>query len=133
MPTEFPLSERQTRVGLLSDPRITVHVRTRWGYQAYRFLVDTGADLSVIPRAMADDLEIDLTRCAEDRYVGIEGRPVTVHQATIDVRIGLIDLSLRCLISPSDAIPFLLGRADVFSRFSITFDNRRKRITFFEI
>lgn len=82
---------------------------------------------------MADDLDVDVARCVEARYVGIEGRPVTVRQTTIDVRIGLVDLPLRCLISPSDTIPFLLGRADIFSCFSITFDNRRRRITFFEI
>lgn len=109
---------------------LTVHVRTRWGYQAYRFLIDTGADLSLIPRSMAGDLDIDLARCVEDRCIGIEGHPVTVHQATMDLRIGDVDVPVRCSISSSDTIPFLLGRADVFSRFSITFDNRAKRITF---
>ena len=133
MPIEFPLSEKHSRFGLIPDPKITLHVRTTSGYLPYRFLLDTGADVSMVPLSMAEDLGIDVSRCPADRCSGIEGRPVLVYHATIAVRIGHVDLSLRCLISENDATPFLLGRADLFSRFSITFDNVRKRISLTEI
>ena len=65
--------------------------------------------------------------------MGIEGRPILVYQGRLDVLIEHVGLSLRCLISESDATPFLLGRADFFSRFNITFDNSRRKIVLAEI
>ena len=88
----------------------------------YRFLLDTGADVSMVRLSMAEDLGIDLARCPADQCSGIEGRPLRVYHASIDVRIGPLELSLPCLISESDTTPFLLGRAGLFARFSITFD-----------
>ena len=133
MPIEFPLPEKRTPFGLLPDPKITLHVKTRGGYLPYRFLLDTGADVSMVPFSMADDLGIDPARCPRDQCAGIEGRPVRVYRARMAVRIGHVDLTLGCLISESDSTPFLLGRADLFSRFNITFDNEHKRIILTEI
>ncbi len=133
MPIEFPLSEKRTRFGLLPDPKITLNVRTRGGYFPYRFLLDTGADVSMVPFSMAEDLGLDVSRCPRDQCSGIEGRPVLVYRTAMVVRIGDVDLTLRCLISESDSTPFLLGRADFFSRFNITFDNHRKTISLTEI
>ena len=133
MPIEFPLSEKRTRFGLLPDPKITIHVRTTSGYLPYRFLLDTGADVSMVPLSMAEDLGIDLARCPADQCSGIEGRPLRVYHASIAVRIGHVELSLPCLISETDTTPFLLGRAGLFARFTITFDTRRKRIVLTEI
>lgn len=133
MPIEFPLPEKRTRYGLIPDPKITVFVRPRKGYRAYRFLLDTGADFSTVPFSMAEDLGIDVTGCPTDHCSGIEGLPLLVYHARIDVRIGEVEVSLRCLISESDTTPFLPGRADLFSRFSITVDNHRKKIALTEI
>ena len=133
VPIEFPLPEKRTRYGPLPDPKIPVLVRTRDGYRAYRFLLDTGADFSMVPFSMAEDLGIDVSGCPTDHCTGIEGRPLLVYHARIDLRIGEVELSLRCLISESDTTPFVLGRADLFSRFSITFDNRQKKICLSEI
>jgi hypothetical protein len=82
---------------------------------------------------MAGDLGIDLATCPRAQCSGIEGRPIVAYQASMAVRIGSVDLTLRCLIAESDATPFLLGRADLFSRFNITFDNQKKRILLVEI
>lgn len=130
VPIEFPFSEKRTRHGLLPDPRIPVFVQTRHGYLAYRFLLDTGADFSMVPFSMAEDLGIDVTRCPTDQCSGIEGRPLFVYHAGIGIRIGDVDLPLRCLISESDTTPFLLGRADLFTHFTITFDYHHKTISF---
>lgn len=99
----------------------------------YRFLLDTGADVSMVSVSMAEDLGIDLARCPADACSGIEGRPVRVYHASIAVRIGHVGLSLPCLISQTDMTPFLLGRAGLFARFSITFDTRWRRIVLTEI
>jgi predicted aspartyl protease len=133
VPIEFPLPEKQTRFGRLPDPKITIHVRTHQGYFPYRFLLDTGADLSMVPLSMADDLGIDLASCPRAQCSGIEGRPMLVYQAAMAVRISHVDLTVRCLIVQSDATPFLLNRADLFARSTITFNYRRNQIALTEI
>lgn len=127
-PIEFSLQEKRTRFGLIADPKITVFVRARSGIYPFRFLLDTGADFSIIPFSMAEDLGIDLAQCPMDHCSGIQGHPLRVYHTRLVVRIGDVELTLRCLISESDTTPFLLGRADLFSRFNITFDNERKKI-----
>ena len=133
MPIEFPLPEKRTPFGLLPDPKITISVRTRSGYLPYRFLLDTGADVSMVPFGMAADLGIDVSRCPPGECSGIEGRLLVVYHAHIAIRVGGVDLSLPCLVSGSDATPFLLGRAGLFSRFNILFDNQRQRIILTEM
>ncbi len=87
----------------------------------------------MVPFSMAEDLGIDVTHCLPDHCSGIEGRPLLVYHTRIGVRIGDQEFFLRCLISESDTTPFLLGRADFFSHFSITFDNLHKKISLTEI
>jgi len=105
-----------------------VAVRTIFGYQAYTFLLDTGADFTMLPRYMADDLGISLSQCRQIPSFGIEGSALTTYVSTIHVKLAAWDFDLTCLISAKDVTPFILGRMGLFDRFSVTFDNRRKQI-----
>ena len=129
----FPLEETQTAFGRLVIPRIAVEVRTIYGYQAYRFLLDTGADFTMLPRFMAADLGIDISRCRRLRSIGIEGKAITSYLSTMHIRLTSWEFDLACLISKKDTTPFILGRMGVFNRFTIFFDNRRKRIVLTKI
>jgi len=125
---EFPLSEKPTRFGRLPDPKIPVILHTLQGLVRVNFLLDTGADFTMLPKHLAAEMGIDLTHCPTDRSVGIEGRGIRVHLSPITVNIGPHQLTLRCLFAEREGIPYILGRADLFDHFSVTFDNRRKRI-----
>ncbi len=129
----FPLEEIQTAFGRISIPRIPIEVRTVFGYQTYHFLLDTGADFTMVPRLMAADLGIDLSRCRRLRSLGIEGRAVMVYLSTMRIKLARWEFDLKCLISEKDSTPFILGRMDIFNRFSIFFDNRHKQIVLTKI
>ena len=128
MSIEFPLVNKRTSFGIIPDSLIPVEVLTKFGYQSLEFVLDTGADFTMLPRHMAEVIEIDLSACPQSRSYGIEGNGVKVYASQIQIKIGQVELKVRCLFSEKETIPYILGRADIFSRFNIIFDNRNKKI-----
>lgn len=51
----------------------------------------------------------------------------------LPLRIGEIELEVRCLFLDGRKALFLLGRADFLERFVLTLDTRRRRIVLTEI
>ncbi len=125
---EFPLGESETEFGPLVDPTIVLPVKTLKGYRPFEFILDSGADYTMVPRHMAAKVGVDLAAARKLRIKGIEGSGVAAGMAQMTVRIGPHDVELPCLFSFGERVPFLLGRMGFFSRFNVTFDNRRRKI-----
>ena len=131
MPVDFPLGSKVIAWGRVAHPIIPLPVLTRMGYVSFDFLVDTGADCSMIPATIATtDLGVTLAQCPQETFVGIEGRGVRVFRGWLSLKIGPSPVRVRCVFSPREHTPLILGRLDVFRQFSITFDNHRHRIRF---
>ena len=131
MPVEFPLGTKVIRFGAVPNPVIPLAVKTRSGYVAFDFLIDAGADCSMIPASIAEtELGMTLSRCPQDMFFGIEGSGVRVYRGWLPLKIGPHPLRVRCVFSTHEHCPLILGRMDVFRHFSITFDNHRKIIRF---
>lgn len=127
---EFPLSPLRNQSGFVSEPIIPVAIRTSQGFKLYDFLVDSGADLSVLPKSLAKDIGIDLTKCKKSITLGVEGRGVRIYHTQIGIRLGHWEDTIRCAFANHDQIPPLLGRLDFFSRYNITFHAKRCSILF---
>lgn len=128
MPIEFPLAEIPTPFGLLLNPTLTLVVKSRRGDFLFRFLVDSGADVSMMPRSAADTLGVDLAGCRRMEAGGIEGGGVPGWGDQIRLQVGDLEISIPCFFSSREDTPYLLGRAGFFQHFNVTFDNRRKMI-----
>jgi len=126
--SEFPLAEVQTDLGPLPDPTIDLPVKTPEGYKVLGFLVDTGADFTMLPFTVADALGVDIQNAPEMIVTGIRREEVRARLAEVTVRIGEMEVELPCLYCMKEDTPYLLGRMGLFQRFNIAFDNRRKRI-----
>jgi predicted aspartyl protease len=61
---EFPLQQKLTPFGLVSNPTIPETVRTPTADRIYAFLLDTGADFSVAPRRLARQIWFRLGNAA---------------------------------------------------------------------
>ena len=135
MPIEFPLGTKVISLGRVANPVVPLLLLTRSsGYVPFDFLIDTGADCSMIPAAVAEaELGVNLARRPQDVFFGIEGGGVRVYRGWRSLKIGPHPLRARCVFSPHERSPFILGRMDVFRRFTITFDNRRRVIRFTKI
>jgi hypothetical protein len=127
---EFPLQNKRTSFGIIPNSVIPIEVLTLFGYQKIQFILDTGADVTMMPHHMAKVIGLDLKSCTKSISYGIEGNGVCVYAGKITIRIGKEQLLVRCLFSEKENTPYILGRADVFSAFNITFDNRAGKIIF---
>lgn len=126
---EFPILDKKTNLGNVPDVEIPVSLLTKNGYQSVIFLLDTGADFTMLPKHVAEWLGIDLTSCPQHRSYGIEGsKGVRVWVTKIHIKICTHELEIRCLFSENEACPYIIGRADIFSHFSILFDNNDRKI-----
>ena len=131
MAVEFPLGTKRIHLGWVANPVIPIHVLTRNGYLPYDFLVDTGADCSMIPASIAEaELGVNLKRCPHDVFFGIEGGGIRVYRGWLSLKIGPYPLRVRCVYSTHERSPLVLGRMGLFRHFSLTFDNRRKVLRF---
>lgn len=111
---------------------IPVQLNTREaGWKSFDFIVDTGADLTMVPFYMADILGINLKRAREDQATGIGGFRVKTWKVLIPLMIGPWQLTIHASITSENLTPLLLGRAGTLdTNFSWLFDHREKKIIF---
>ena len=130
MRVDFPLNQKRTRLGLIPEPVIPISVLTKYGYQKFDFLVDTGADCTIMPASVAYDLDINISELPKIHFCGIEGGRVAAYITKITVKITNTPIEITCALSTNKQSPFILGRKDIFSKFNIAFDNKKKLIKF---
>lgn len=130
---EFPLRRKPTPLGSISDPVIPVAVRTLAGEIVLRFLLDSGADFSLAPRRLAQLAGLAWEGLPTARVMGIGMDTIDARVGTLPLRIGDAELAVRRIFVDSANAPLVLGRADVFDHFAITFDAGRQRITLTEL
>ena len=130
MSIEFPLTVTKTPLGTLLTPIIPTEVLTLRGFVTFEFLLDSGADFTLVPRHVADLVGFDLTHASSTKTFGVEGRGIRVFIGQVMIRIGPEILKIRAFFSERDDAPFLLGRMDLFNKFKIAFDPKRKKIRF---
>jgi len=102
-------------------------------YLSYGALVDSGADLTTITRAAANDLGLVL----EDDMVRTRGIGGTAEMKVTSCEIILgrggeayrLTIPIHVMAGKNVDLPFpLLGRKGVFERFDITFRERKLRV-----
>lgn len=92
-------------------------------------LVDSGANISVFRQEIADCLGLQIELGEEILLHGLGGRVIGyIHDVTMIVE----QVSFTCKVVFSRELTVglnIIGRQDVFERFSITFDERNKELT----
>lgn len=93
------------------------------------FYVDSGADITLIPRSVGEILGFKVERgkqIAEIKGVGERGIPIVVKKVIL--QINEIKIKTKIAWSLIEEVPLLLGREDFFKFFEITFVKNRKTI-----
>ncbi len=92
--------------------------------------IDSGADISLIPRQLGEALGFVATKRDTQEIRGIGEKSVPVIISAVKMKIGRKVLDARIAWSLVDDVPFILGRMDVFDAFTVTFDQRRGIVDF---
>ncbi len=107
---------------------IVIHQRRR---VPQLFYVDSGADVTLIPKSVGDLLGLSLASPREIREIkGIseQGIPIVIRRLKFQIGSKLFPARVAwCLL---EEVPLLLGRMDCFRLFEITF--RQDRTTVFQ-
>jgi hypothetical protein len=116
--------------GKVFFPGLKVHVRLADGtFQPFEFILDSGADCTIVPRHMANLVGFKLPLKTNASISGITGRPLLANTGKMTLKIQNEEFEVRCLFTRSNRTPLLLGRVDFFSLFNIQFDGRNCHIT----
>lgn len=115
--------------GRLFFPGVQVGVKLGDGtFQSFEFILDSGADCTMVPCGMARLTGFSLPRTPDTHVSGISGRPIAAYIGNLTLKIQSEIFDVRCLFTRSNRTPLLLGRVDFFSLFSVTFDGRNSHI-----
>jgi hypothetical protein len=129
MRISFPyLKERSRIFGVVTRPIARVILQRKYPQWMY---VDSGADMSLIPLSVGR--LIGLTRTREDRLqkiFGISRSSVSIIVKKISMRVGSSEFNARVAWSQDEEVPLLLGRMDVFPKFTVTFKESNQLTTF---
>ena len=95
-------------------------------------LIDSGADISVIPQDVAELLDINM-KTDKDKSRGIGGEVNVVNKKmNINIKKGHEDYTFTIPIQVllgNHRVPVLLGRSGFFDEFSILFEQDKERIS----
>ena len=108
---------------------VTVHVKGPDAFYPFIGYIDSGADLSLVPRSFGNLLGFDLSKnLFEIRGIGPSKTRVSVQNARMKISGKEFDYPLA--VALTDRVPYVVGRRDIFKVYSITFREKLQIIRF---
>jgi len=126
----FPYQYKQIEFGKVFNPYIPVPVKARWGWQNLWFLVDSGADTTMLTLSLANQLGLNIDKNKKSKLFGIGEKSVTAYPGKIELKFGDSFVIVRCYFIDSEDSTLLLGRLDVFDKFNIFFYSTNQKVVF---
>lgn len=89
--------------------------------------IDSGADVSLLPRNFGLLLGLDLTKnIGEIRGIGEAVVPLSLQK--VEMKLGVEKISAQVAIALINEVPYILGRLDVFKLFRISFQEYENKV-----
>jgi hypothetical protein len=82
---------------------------------------------------MAQEVGHDWDKLSTVGVTGVGRGRAPAKLGSLPIRLGTVELSIRCLFMDQRVAPFILGCADVLDRFAVTIDVGQGKIIFTEI
>lgn len=127
MPISFPFKEENSPIfGKIRRPIAQVHFKDKKHdlWQPVTMIVDTGADYTLLPLFLAEELGVDPgSDCKTIATQGVGGTSrVYLLKNKIEARIGDFQRQIPLGFLDNDYIPPLLGRQEFFETFKVVFE-----------
>jgi len=125
----FPYERVLTPIGFVWIPVARVQIAHGNARFELDMIIDTGADLTMIPYEVGVSLGFERGRTHASSLNGIAGgTPYLLKKAVLT--IGPFRALSRIAWAQRDDVPLLLGRTDVLVRLVTTFDGKKRLVTF---
>lgn len=124
----FVYSEVES-LGKLFYPFVRVSLKTIYNWQEFDFLVDTGADVTTLPKAILPVLNIKENSLKRQKTQGVGGIWVETFEIVLPIKIDSDEFLIHASIvnTEEEGLPFLLGKKDIFEkRFNLEIDSKNK-------
>ncbi|MBI3741348.1 MAG: aspartyl protease family protein [Chloroflexi bacterium] len=128
---EFPfVAKPSARYGILHIPIAKIDVATEQGFETVSFLIDSGADLTVVSLALGARIGWKLSeRDTSLQLAGMTGESDFVERE-LEMIIGTQRVRARVAWAQNPDVTDVLGRLDVFDHFQIEFRQNERRTIF---
>jgi len=131
MIVEFPYqSEKSKLFGTMLRPVAVVKLKQADRVVPVEMYVDSGADVTVIPRRLGEFLGFVIEQGEISEICGIGDAVVPIIVKNTRMNIGEREFDARIAWAMINDVPPLLGRLDVFDRFDIEFKQNEKKVLF---
>ena len=116
--------------GVVKRPVADVYLKTTSGsWIEFHPYIDSGADLTMIPLSLGRLIGFHIEEDNVEEVGGIRGS-VPIIQVKVQMRISTEEFPLNLAWALIEEVPPLLGRADVFDKFIVTFKQKDGLVTF---
>lgn len=115
-------------LGVVSEPLVVLPVKTKDGYKDNKFLLDSGAVISSLPREWVDELGLDLAFLPRSTFGGFGGKTSVAYQGEMMVLLADREITLPVVFTEAAGTKSLLGRKGLFNQFSILFNHSSKQV-----
>lgn len=121
---QFSYIERESRVvGRILKPLIDIEFLSREGlwYGVDEVLVDTGADITLLPKHIGEVLVGDISTGRKASIKGITPFEVVVYIHPLTIRVAGKEFETNVAIADADEAPAVLGRFNALDHFEAMF------------
>ena len=94
------------------------------------FYVDSGADITILPRSVGELLGFELRDSEIIDLYGVGESALSVVIKEIEMEIGEEKFKARVGWALTERVPLLLGRLDIFDKFEVIFNQQKGFIDF---
>ncbi len=122
----FDFREEHSRMfGKVKRPVADVEISKGQNKLTMSFYVDSGADLTLIPKSLGDSLGLESDASDIKEVQGVGARQIPVVLRKVNLKIGKKELEAEVAWSLIEEVPLLLGRKDIFDNFEISFKDNK--------
>ena len=112
-------------------PIIPLKIKGENGWTIYNAFVDSGAGYSIFQSDVAEDLNLKLEEGRREYVTVGDGSLIIVYVHRLEIQIGDEEFEAWIGFSRQLGIGFnIIGRKDIFERFTICFDEQEKVVAF---
>lgn len=122
-------SERGRRGQQVLRPVADVWLKKGNSWIEFHPYIDSGADVSLIPLSLGELLGFEVNKDKIEEIGGIKGAVPVIYKRW-PMKIGSETLKVLFAWALIEEVPPLLGRADIFEVFEVTFKQKKRKIIF---